>query len=112
MLDTTQKGQTANTIHNCKTVFTLDPLLKGAVCLNLLTERIDIVRDVGWRRDSSVLTDTDVKYLLLYFEENYGITNEKKIQHALGIVANENCYHPVRDCLCSIVWDGQPRIRS
>lgn len=112
MLDTTQKGQAANTIHNCKMVFLLDPLLKGAVRLNLLTERVDIVRDVGWRRDSSVLTDTDIKYLLLYFEENYSITSEKKIQHALGIVANENCYHPVRDCLCSLVWDGQPRIRS
>lgn len=41
-----EKGQVANTIANCMTVFQCDPLLKGAVCLNLLTERIDIVRDV------------------------------------------------------------------
>ncbi|MCX4378514.1 MAG: hypothetical protein OSJ61_20435 [Lachnospiraceae bacterium] len=34
----TQKGQTANTIGNCKTVFQRDPLLKGAIRLNLLTE--------------------------------------------------------------------------
>ena len=33
-LDTTQKGQTANTIANCKTVFQCDPLLKGAVRFN------------------------------------------------------------------------------
>lgn len=111
-LDTTQKGQTANTIANCKTVFQCDPLLKGAVRFNLLTERIDIVREVGWRRDASVLSDTDIKYLLLYFEENYGITSEKKIQNALAIVANENCYHPIQDCLKELVWDGTPRIRS
>ena len=37
-LSMTQKGQTANTIGNCKTVFQRDPLLKGAIRLNLLTE--------------------------------------------------------------------------
>ena len=83
-LSITQKGQTANTIGNCKTVFLRDPLLKGAIRLNLLTERIDIVRDVGWRRNTSALTDTDIKYLLLYFEENYGLTSEKKIQKCPG----------------------------
>lgn len=110
-LSTTQKGQTANTIGNCKTVFLRDPLLKGAIRMNLLTERIDIVRDVGWRRNTSALTDTDIKYLLLYFEENYGLTSEKKIQNALAIVANENCYHPIKDCLNGLVWDKTPRIR-
>ena len=89
-LDMTQKGQTANTIRNCKTVFQHDPLLRGAVRYNLLTERIDIVRDLGWRRSTSVITDTDMKYLLLYFEETYGITSEKKIAAALEIAANEN----------------------
>lgn len=111
-LATNEKGQVANTIGNCMTVFQCDPLLKGAVCLNLLTERIDIVRDVGWRRNTDALTDTDMKYLLLYFEENYGLTSEKKIQNALAIVANENCYHPVRDCLDGLAWDGTQRIRS
>ena len=31
-----------------------------------------------------------MKYLLLYLEETYGLTNEKKIDNAIGIVANEN----------------------
>lgn len=110
-LTTTQKGQVANTIANCVTVFQSDPLLRGAIRSNLLTEQTDIVRDLGWRRDSTALTDTDMKYLLLYFEKYYEITSEKKISAALRIVANENCYHPVRDCLNSLAWDGQPRIR-
>ncbi len=49
-----------------------------AIRLNLLTDRVDIVRDLGWRRNTSALTDTDVKYLLLYFEQNYGLTSERK----------------------------------
>ncbi len=111
-LSVTEKGQPANTIGNCRTVFCHDPLLRGAIRLNLLTDRVDIVQDLGWRRNTSALTDTDVKYLLLYFEKNYELTSEKKITAALSIVANENCYHPIQDVLNSLVWDGTPRIRS
>lgn len=107
-LSVTEKGQPANTIGNCRTVFVRDPLLRGAIRLNLLTDRVDIVRDLGWRRSTSALTDTDVKYLLLYFEQNYGLTSEKKMLAALSIVANENCYHPIQDVLNSLVWDGKP----
>ena len=35
----------------------------------------------------SNVTDTDMKYLLLYLEETYGLTSEKKIETAIGIVA-------------------------
>ena len=111
-LSVTEKGQPANTIGNCRTVFCHDPLLRDAIRLNLLTDRVDIVRNLGWRRNTSALTDTDVKYLLLYFEQNYGLTSEKKMTAALSIVANENCYHPIQDVLNGLVWDGTPRIRS
>ena len=84
-LSTTEKGQPANTIGNCRTVFCQDPLLRGAIRLNLLTDRVDIVRNLGWRRSTSALTDTDVKYLLLYFEQNYGLTSEKKLMAALSM---------------------------
>ena len=53
-----------------------------------------------------------MKYLLLYFEQNYGLTSEKKMTAALSIVENENCYHPIQDVLNGLVWDGTPRIRS
>lgn len=72
-LSVTEKDQPANTIGNRRTVFCHDPLLRDAIRLNLLTDRVDIVRDLGWRRNTSALTDTDVKYLLLYFEQNYGL---------------------------------------
>lgn len=112
ILMTTEKGKPANTIENFKTVFCRDPLLHDSIRLNLLTEQIDIVRALGWHRTTNALTDIDVKYLLLYFEQNYCLTSEKKLLAALTIVANENCYHPIRDVLNSLAWDGQPRIRS
>lgn len=102
-LEQTEKGKVSNAAANYKLVFQLDPLLKGAIRKNLLTERVDIVKPLGWYRDSPTLTDVDIKYLLLYFEENYGLTIEKKIQDAVMVIANENRYHPVRDfsMLCS-----------
>lgn len=85
--------------------------MKGAIRKNLLTERIDIVKSLGWYRDSPTLADVDVKYLLLYFEENYGLTVEKKIIDAVAVIANENRYHPVCDFLNALQWDGTERIR-
>ncbi len=48
----------------------------------------------------------------LYLEETYGLTSEKKIAAAIGIVANENGYHPIRDYLNGLTWDGTERIRT
>lgn len=110
-LEQSQKGKVYNTAANYKKVLQYDPLLKGAIRKNMLTERIDIVKPLGWQRDSTTLTDMDVKYLLLYFEENYGLTVEKKIVDAITVIANENRYHPVCDFLNSLQWDGQERIR-
>lgn len=110
-MEQNQKGKVYNTAANYKRVLQADPLLKGAIRKNLLTERIDIVRSLGWYRDSPTLTDVDIKYLLLYFEENYGLTVEKKIEDAVKVIANENRYHPVCDFLNGLEWDGTERIR-
>ena len=110
-LEQSEKGKVYNTAANYKRVLQYDPLLKGAIRKNLLTERIDIVKPLGWYRDSPTLTDVDVKYLLLYFEENYGLTVEKKIIDAVAVIANENRYHPVCDFLNALHWDGTERIR-
>lgn len=111
MLDTTEKGGVRNSIKNCLTVFQHDPLLSGAMAYNLLTDRTDIVKPIGYDRSSSAsMTDTDMKYIRLYLEENYDLTSEKKIIDAADLAAHQNSYHPVRDYLNSLAWDGTERI--
>ena len=110
-LEVYQKGGVKNSIRNCVTVLQSDPKLKGAIALNLLTEKVDIIRPLGWARNGSTLTDMDMNYLLLYLEETYGLTNEKKVLNALKIVANENRYHPIRVFLNRLRWDGTERIK-
>ena len=114
MLESTEKGGVRNSIHNCLTVFQHDPELSGAVAKNLLTERIDLLKPIGRKRrtGSKAMTDTDMKYIRLYLEKTYGLTSEKKIQDAAALAADENSYHPVRDYLNGLTWDGTERIRS
>ena len=112
MLDTTEKGGVRNSIRNCLTVFQYDPLLAGALAYNLLTDRTDLVKPIGCQRPHGTsMTDTDMKYIRLYLEETYGLTSERKIADAADLAAHQNSYHPVRDYLNGLVWDGTERVR-
>ena len=112
MLDSTEKGGVRNSIRNCLTVFQCDPLLSGAMAYNLLTDRTDLVKPLWYGRSpGNAMTDTDMKYIRLYLEETYGLTSEKKIADAADLAAHQNSYHPVRDYLDGLVWDGTERIR-
>ena len=110
-LDSTDNGAVKNSIRKCLTVFQNDPKLEGAIRYNILTERIDIVKPLWWSKPTTTLNDTDFNYLMLYLEDQYGLTNEKKIQKAISIVADCNKYHPIRDYLNGLEWDGTERIR-
>ena len=105
-----EKGNICQTINNCMLVFQRDPLLKGAIRKNELSGKIDIVGNLGWQRTSSSLTDTDVYQIHWYLEKNYDLKNDRNINKAMNIVASENKYHPIRECLEKIKWDGLPRI--
>ena len=113
LLDVTEKGQVKSSITNAELILSYDPLLRGAIRFNELTQRVDIVRPLGWDRGSSgkVLTDNDLYNIHLYCERTYGISSLKLIEEALHIVANRNSYHPVRDFLNSLEWDGKERVR-
>lgn len=101
MLSQAEKGGVQNTIQNCVTVLQNDPVLADSIRLNLLSERIDIVKPMGWERSSRTLTDTDMMYILRRMEK-YGLYSEKRIQAAIRIVANENRYHPIREYLMAL----------
>lgn len=109
MLTKHSNGEIQRTIQNCITILQNDHVLADAIRLNLLSERIDIVKPVGWPRSGKTLNDTDMKYILRRMEK-YGISSEKKIESAIRIVANENRYHPIRDYLNGLQWDGTERI--
>ena len=57
-------------IRNVVTVLENDPKFKGAIRYNMMTDRNDIVKGLGWYRESPALTDSDIDHILLYLEES------------------------------------------
>jgi predicted P-loop ATPase len=47
-----------------------------------------------------------------YIESKYGLCYEPKYQHAMRIFKGERSYHPIRDYVDSLQWDGVPRIKN
>lgn len=76
--------------------------------MNLLTEQIDVVKPLPWYRDSVALTDVDLQYLILYLDENYQLSTDKRIDGIIKVAANEYRRHPIREYLQTAVgWAGK-----
>lgn len=111
-LEMSDRGNPKQTIGNAVRVLTEDPVFAGAIRLNELSDRIDIVRKMNWKRDDVALCDTDKYYIIMHMEKYYGISYENVIDKAIEIVANENRYHPVIEILEGLKWDGIPRVEN
>ena len=111
LLDCGKSGRPYSTIENAAIVFREDPLFAGKLRQNSFRDRIEILGELPWVRNSKEVTDMDDVRLRHYMEKNYQMSNDKKIREGMWIVASENAYHPVREYLNSLTWDGSERIR-
>ena len=84
-LETTEKGGVRQSIRNCLTVFQRDPLLSGAIAYNILTDRKDIIKPIGFHRESTALNDTDMKYLLSIWKKPMGLPMRKRLITLSGL---------------------------
>ena len=63
--------------------------------------------------DGSDITDDDESKVAMWLDEYYGLTVATNTAgEAVRSVAAANAYHPVREYLGSLTWDGKPRIGS
>lgn len=113
ILDATAKGQVKNTLKNAVIILSTDSLLRDGIKYNELTQRVDLVRSMGWYRGgtSAALTDNDLHNVHLHIEQTYGLSSLATIEEALHLVAHRNAFHPIKDFLNGLSWDGQERIR-
>lgn len=88
-----------------------DPVLAGAICHNDLTCKTDIIKNLGWDKPKGGgIRGVDVDQIDWYLERTYGLKNYKAIGKALNIIASQNHFHPVKERLESLEWDGVSRI--
>ncbi len=104
-LDFNSKGDPLASIENYIKVLENDKKFKG-LKFNLLTYAPEQERDgVTYR-----WLDTDDAETRRYIEKKYLFHSAQKCDDALRIVFAKNKYHPVRELIDSIEWDGKSRI--
>lgn len=86
----------------------------GVVACNEFSMTDSYTEDTPWggMRDAE-LRDIDTVRIKAWLSRNYRVEpSDDKINQALMQIADENRFHPVRDFLDGLEWDGKPRIDS
>lgn len=104
-LETYKNGRVKQTIDNCLLAFRYAPKLTGILKYNIFTGKTE-VHNPKWVQYMPTMTDLDLDYIKLELEQA-GLTSEKAILSGVNIVAHENAYHPIRDVITGLEWDGK-----
>lgn len=111
-LDLTENGAFKNTPNNFVLILNNDENLKGKMAINEFSNRICVLDQLPWRKenDLSDWVDEDDSSLRIYISRIWGIQSKQNCEDALKQTVKANSYHPVRDYLNSLSWDGVSRI--
>ena len=107
------KGKTfLPTPYNFGLICRNDKGLKGAAASDLFQGRIVLRRDLPWRKMSidPYWNNTDDAGLIEYVSQHYDLSSKTTLLDANDIAVSQNCFHPVRDYLSSLRWDGVERL--
>ena len=109
-LEYSKSGKLQCTISNIILILENDPALKGRIVHDLFAGFDGVVGGLPWNRKATQWTDSDDANLRVWLEKNYGLTGKEKIADALTAVLTRHSYHPIRDYLNGLTWDGVPRL--
>ena len=107
-----KNGTPESDVFNCLVVLKQDPTLKGKIRLDEFAHRLVVIDDLPWRGkdETPYWTDTDDACLRNYFATKYLIKGKGIIDDALQEVTQDNKFHPVREYLKGLTWDGECRL--
>lgn len=109
-LELDRKGNVKDTLTNIATIVRCDPNLQSIV-FNEFKGVVDVVGPLPWKQVRPGWNDADVANAKLYFERVYGIWSPAKFKDALlAVVSSERRYHPVKQYLSGVSWDGKERL--
>jgi hypothetical protein len=90
---------------NLSRILGTDPRWAGRIRRNLFTGAVEI--------DGRQLADDDETAAGVWFGEVYGVhPPTTRVHEVVSLVASRNVYHPVRDYLAGLTWDGTPRLHT
>lgn len=109
-LELDKAGNVKDTMSNICLILRYDTGLQGIV-YNQFKNMLDVTGSLPWPQVKPGWSDTDLACAKLYFERTYGIWSPTKFKDAiLAVTSSERLYHPVKEYLGSLKWDGTPRL--
>lgn len=111
-LQKSDKGKVLSNANNVLVILQNDEKVMGKFAFNLLTNKTEIVGKVPWIRltEDKGMTDYDDSCLRNYLSIHYGVKGREIVYDALNQVVANKKYHPIRDYLLNLEWDGKPRL--
>ena len=112
-LETDKKGGYLASPTNFGRILRNDKGLKDAVALNSFDGRKALLTDLPWRKKGvdPYWNDADNAGLIEYVCEHYGgLTGKTTLLDASDLVFTQRSFHPVRDYLNGLKWDGVARL--
>ena len=109
-LKTTDSGRIIPCAENFERVLMEDEALVGIVAYNEFEYKLVKRNMPPWKSRIGEWSDADDAHLRSYISKKYdGIYNTTMLNDALVVVSRENGFHPVREYLESLEWDGVRR---
>ncbi|MBE6057852.1 virulence-associated E family protein [Clostridium sp.] len=110
----TEQGKVRSTISNFLLIIENDPMLKGKIAYNEFSNRAVVIGQLPWRKKDNISdwNDTDDSGLREFIEKYYSISSTAKCADALALVFEKYSFHPIKEYLNSLKWDGKERINT
>jgi len=110
ILELDKQGRVKDTLTNIANIIRYDVNLKSIV-YNEFKSMLDVVGELPWSQVRPGWGDADLACAKVYFERVYGIWSPTKFKDALlAVVSAERTYHPIKEYLATLSWDGEERI--
>lgn len=113
-LEYTEQGKLRSTISNFSLIIENEPLLKGKIVYNEFSNRSVVIGQLPWRKKGNMgdWNDTDDSGLREFIEKYYRISSTAKCADALALSFENHSFHPIKDYLEDLSWDGVERVNT
>lgn len=107
-----ENGNLKTVANNFALIIANDENLKGKMAYNEFSNRVCVLGQLPWRKenDFSEWKDSDDSSLRIYISKIWEIQSKQNCEDAFKEVITRNSFHPVREYLNSLTWDGVKRI--
>ena len=109
-LDRDGKGCVRRTIANLLTILQTDPFFSSLRYDEMAQAPVVAEQRLGQQETVRRWTDEDDAAALRHIEETYGICDRRKYREAMLLRLREVRFHPVKQRIEAVQWDGEARI--